>query len=273
MLHKVLNSKCLMWCSTFAITLPLLYFMFSNDENVNSFWRLLFWSGLILAILSGIYRRLFENTEGKVLSSIEANLGVIVVNTLITLSLVLVLIFLMPNVRETPNPDYDAELGPVLIENCAYDYAQGEICGEEDLNPEFLRRGENIILGAIALTGVAYYFLYTRAHRRFSVKRVEQINGIELSRNAKLSGIDLGNQNLTKAWLGGADLSGANLSNTRLLLAWLSDANLEGANLSGANLRGADLIGANLKDANLTGAQLREAKLFRAVMPDGTTHS
>jgi hypothetical protein len=105
-----------MWCSSFAITLPLLYFMFSNDENVNSIWRLLFWSGVICAVISGIYRRLFENTGGKVLSSIEANLGVIVVNTLITLSLVFVLVFLMPNVRETPNPNYDADLGPVWVE-------------------------------------------------------------------------------------------------------------------------------------------------------------
>jgi hypothetical protein len=247
--------------------------MFSNVENVNPIWRYLFWSGLILVIFSGIYRRLYENTDGQVLSSIEANQKIIIANTLISLSLVFVLLFAIPSVREAPNPNYDADMGPVLVEKCAYDYAQGEICGEEDLNPEFIRRGENIILGAIALTGIAYYFLYTRARRRFSVLGVQEIKGIELTNNVNLSGIDLSNQNLTKAWLYGADLSGANLSNSRMILAYLNEANLAGANLSGANLRGANLIGANLKGANLSGAQLREAKLFRAVMPDGTTHS
>lgn len=264
-------SKVALRCSLFVMAVSFAYLSAVDIDNSNIVY--VFRIGLLMSVVFASYRKLAQKTNGRALSTIEANAKPIFAYSLTTLSLVLILFFALPNLQQTANPEYDALRGPVFVEECVYDYAQGEICGEKDLNPEFLRRGENIILGAIALTGVAYYFLYTRAHRRFSVKRVEQINGIELSRNTKLSGIDLGNQNLTKAWLGGADLSGANLSNTRLLLAWLSDANLEGANLSGANLRGADLTGANLKDANLTGAQLREAKLFRAVMPDGTTHS
>ena len=255
------------------MTLSILSLLIVNLDVPVLAWRLVFWSGLIVSAIILGYRKLNEETNGKVLSSIEANQKIIFANTLITLSLVFVLSFLMPNIRKTPNPNFDVSMGPVLVEECAYDYAQGEICGEKDLNPEFIPRGENLVIGAILLLGVTYYFLYTSASKRLSTPVIGEVNGYEITHNAQLSGVDLSNQNLTKGRLGGADLSGANLSNTRLVLAHLHEANLSGANLSFANLRGADLIGANLKGADLTGARLREANLFRAIMPDGTTHT
>jgi hypothetical protein len=98
---------------------------------------------------------------------------------------------------------------------------------------------------------------------------------------ADLSGADLREANLSRAYLGGADLreailsgadlSGANLSEAILSRADLSGAYLNGAILSGANLSGADLReailsgaylnGAILSGANLSGADLREAIL------------
>src|SRR5262245_47688057 len=83
-------------------------------------------------------------------------------------------------------------------------------------------------------------------------------------RNAKLSGLDLSNANLTGANLRGADLRKANLTGANLDAADLSNANLSRANLVGADLRKAKLNDTKLNHANLTKANLTDANLNRA---------
>ena len=73
-------------------------------------------------------------------------------------------------------------------------------------------------------------------------------------RRAYLSDADLSGADLRRADLGDADLSGADLRRANLSDANLSDANLSGADLRRADLRRADLGDANLSDANLSGA-------------------
>ena len=72
---------------------------------------------------------------------------------------------------------------------------------------------------------------------------------------ADLSGADLSDANLNRAYLREADLHDANLRGAKL-----SNADLWAADLHDANLRGADLLRANLRDADMHGADLREAK-------------
>ena len=71
-----------------------------------------------------------------------------------------------------------------------------------------------------------------------------------------LSGANLGDANLSDAYLNGADLSDANLTHANLFGADLSDADLSGANLTNAYLIEANLSGANLTNASLSGADL-----------------
>lgn len=77
--------------------------------------------------------------------------------------------------------------------------------------------------------------------------------------NVNLSGASLANSNLTGADLMGANLSNATLTNTVLKGANLAGANLSAANLTKSNLTGASLAGANLAGANLTGVNLKGA--------------
>ena len=56
-------------------------------------------------------------------------------------------------------------------------------------------------------------------------------------------------------------MSGANLSNTDMRRAFLFRVNLERANLSGADLTYADLRDTNLKDADLSQARLPQGQL------------
>ena len=63
--------------------------------------------------------------------------------------------------------------------------------------------------------------------------------------------------NLSGAYLCGADLKCADLCCANLRGAYLCGANLSSANLSSADLCGANLKGADLRGANLKGADLR----------------
>jgi hypothetical protein len=78
------------------------------------------------------------------------------------------------------------------------------------------------------------------------------------------SDINLGEADLSGAYLSGAYLREADLSGANLRWADLSGAYLRWADLSGANLRWADLSGANLGEADLRWADLREADLSGA---------
>jgi len=73
--------------------------------------------------------------------------------------------------------------------------------------------------------------------------------------------LDLGETNLSGAYLFGANLSGAGLSRAHLSGARLMGADLVEADLSGAYLEGADLTRVNLYEADLVEALLVEANL------------
>jgi hypothetical protein len=82
---------------------------------------------------------------------------------------------------------------------------------------------------------------------------------------------DLGEADLSRAYLDGAVLSRAYLRKAvlreaNLLAADLREAILRAADLSGAYLRSAKLRGADLREANLRGADLREANLRGAIV-------
>lgn len=91
------------------------------------------------------------------------------------------------------------------------------------------------------------------------------LSGVDLSEEflsraylykGNLSGADLHEGDLSEAFLYYADLHEANLCKGNL-----HNANIEKANLSGANLRGAVLSGAKLYETNLSGADLSGADL------------
>ena len=127
--------------------------------------RPMFLLGLAMSLMMLNYRSLKRRFGSDPFTKRKNILETMAV-TLISLTLILVFRYAMPKVREMPNPNYDASLGPVLVENCVYDYAEGTICGEKDMNPESLPRGENLVLGAIAVTGVTFFMLYTQASKR-----------------------------------------------------------------------------------------------------------
>jgi hypothetical protein len=90
--------------------------------------------------------------------------------------------------------------------------------------------------------------------------------------DAYLTGADLTDAylpraNLTDANLADANLAGANLTDAYLTGADLTRANLTGADLTGADLTGADLTGADLTDAYLTGARNVPASISAAAAP------
>jgi uncharacterized protein YjbI with pentapeptide repeats len=95
------------------------------------------------------------------------------------------------------------------------------------------------------------------------------LRGAELS-GATLGGADLFGADLAAADLRGADLGGAHLVSADLSGADLSGTNLFGADLSWAELQGADLRGADLRRADLTGAGLQGADLTEAVYDEYT---
>jgi hypothetical protein len=76
--------------------------------------------------------------------------------------------------------------------------------------------------------------------------------------------LEVGQVDLRRAYLNGADLHATRFVRANLEGTYLSDANLHDAWLFEARLKDAQLIGANLQDANLRGAQLQDAKLLRA---------
>ena len=227
--------------------------------------------GLLITVLFALYRKLLQKTNGRALSTIEANLKEIFVYFLISVSLILCFILFLPSLTKTPNPDYDPAEGLVIIEQCSYDYAQGEVCGDTDLNPEFLQGGEYVRIFVALLIGGAHYFFYTRATKWLKNLKVIEVDGKTIW-EAELDGIDLRKRNLTGAQLSHATLTNANLAGAKLVRAELYKANLSGANLSRANLRGANLKEANLKGADLSHASLFEAILSGATMPNGTIH-
>jgi uncharacterized protein YjbI with pentapeptide repeats len=95
------------------------------------------------------------------------------------------------------------------------------------------------------------------------------LRGAELA-GAFLGGADLFAADLAAADLRGADLGGAHLGSADLSGADLSRANLFGADLGWAELRGANLHGADLRRADLRGARLTGADLSGAVYDDET---
>jgi uncharacterized protein YjbI with pentapeptide repeats len=82
----------------------------------------------------------------------------------------------------------------------------------------------------------------------------------------ELSGADLSEADLGKAYLTGANLSGAVLSKANLIGAYLTSANLSEVNLIGAYLNGAVLILTELRGANLSGAILIGTNLSKAIL-------
>jgi hypothetical protein len=146
--------------------LEVLYVIVVGPGRYGLIGRPLFWLGLLMSLMMVYYRSLNRSNYSRDLSIRKKNIWETIVVALIALTLIPVWIYVLPDIREVPNPDYDASLGPVLIENCEYDYAQGTVCGEKDMNPEMLPRGENLVLGAIVVTGVAYYLLFTQATKR-----------------------------------------------------------------------------------------------------------
>ena len=94
--------------------------------------------------------------------------------------------------------------------------------------------------------------------------QARQLQRIKLGSN-NLVGWDFNGQDLTGAYLQGADLTdaefiGANLSSVSLHKATLSNADLSGANLTSAYLHNATLTNANLTGANVAGALLHGAR-------------
>lgn len=79
--------------------------------------------------------------------------------------------------------------------------------------------------------------------------------------DAHLGNVELSEANLRRADLRGANLWEANLSSADLEQAILNRANLENANLSKAKLVGTDLRGVDFKEADLSGANLEGALL------------
>jgi hypothetical protein len=109
-----------------------------------------------------------------------------------------------------------------------------------------------------------------RAHLITGSQPIVQIFGVDMSgmtivKNSNLIGINLTDDDLSRANLSYVDLSGASLGDTQFQNAYLNEDNLinaylNGANLVGANLSGSSLYGANLKGANLSGADLEGAR-------------
>ncbi|MDX2215251.1 MAG: pentapeptide repeat-containing protein [Oculatellaceae cyanobacterium bins.114] len=84
--------------------------------------------------------------------------------------------------------------------------------------------------------------------------------------NERVTGANLGNEDLSCANLTGVNLSNANLGYANLSKAILDSANLTEANLSGANLVDTDLRRSNLTEVILNGADLTEADLQNAIL-------
>ena len=78
----------------------------------------------------------------------------------------------------------------------------------------------------------------------------------------QVPGADLGDLDLTQAYLLVANLTNADLSS-----ATLTNANLTSANLTNANLQSTTLTNATLTNANLTNANLYQATLTNAKPP------
>ena len=87
----------------------------------------------------------------------------------------------------------------------------------------------------------------------------------------EFSGANLGDANLSGAWLNLGTLVGGDLSQANLSGSTLFGADLTGANLAGAKLHGVLLIGANLNGADLRGADLTGAVLILPVPPQSAT--
>jgi hypothetical protein len=268
---KDLNWKVAVTYLIFVTSIVMGIVLQGNPGQTDSIGVFLVRVGVLAAVVFGSYRKLLQKTNGRALSTIEANLKEIFVYFLISVSLISCFVLFLPSLTKTPNPDYLPAEGPVIIEQCSYDYAQGEVCGDTDLNPEFLQGGEYIRIFVALLIGGAHYFFYTRATKWLKNLKVIEVNGKTIW-EAELEGIDLRKRNLTGAQLSHANLTNANLAGAKLVRAELYKANLSGANLSGVNLRGANLKDANLKGADLSHASLRGAILSGATMPNGAIH-
>jgi uncharacterized protein YjbI with pentapeptide repeats/uncharacterized RDD family membrane protein YckC len=82
--------------------------------------------------------------------------------------------------------------------------------------------------------------------------------------NARLTGANFSDANLSRVLMNRADLSRANLNKANLSGTRLLSANLSSAQLMGADLRGAILENASLTGADLGAAKLNETDLFGA---------
>lgn len=95
----------------------------------------------------------------------------------------------------------------------------------------------------------------------------QRITAAEVARYRGTSGLqcaDLARANLSGLSLGQLDLTRANLRHANLSHTDLGQATLTGAAMQGANLRSADLIQATMNRVSLVGADLRKAKLTQA---------
>ena len=164
-INKIFNSMIMLRVSWGIIIFEVIYVVIVGPGRNGLIGRPMFLLGLAMSLMMLNYRSLKRRFGSDPLTKRKNILETMAV-ALISLSLILVLRYAMPKVREMPNPNFDASLGPVLVENCVYDYAEGTICGEKDMNPESLPRGENLVLGAIAVTGITFFMLYTQASKR-----------------------------------------------------------------------------------------------------------
>ncbi len=162
---KVVNSMIMLRMSWGIIIFEVMYVVIVGPGRNGLLGRPMFLLGLAMSLMMLNYRSLKRRFGSDPLTK-RKNIWETMAVTLISLTLILVLRYAMPKVRDMPNPNFDASLGPVLVENCVYDYAEGSICGEKDMNPESLPRGENLVLGAIAVTGIIYFMLYTQVPKR-----------------------------------------------------------------------------------------------------------
>ncbi|MFI5914006.1 pentapeptide repeat-containing protein [Dactylosporangium sp. NPDC051541] len=99
---------------------------------------------------------------------------------------------------------------------------------------------------------------------------LSKVNHNAYLQSALMSGVDLSDANLDRAYMAGATLDHAVLSRVRMI-GNLSSINLEGsilvdASLPGARIQDGDLRGANLTRAKLNGAYLAHASMIDAIL-------
>lgn len=173
--NKLFNSKVALRLSYGIMIFEVLNVIIFSPGRYGLIGQPMFWFGLVICLMMVYYRGL--KNRFNVSSTRRQDVWETIAVTLISLTLIPVWIYVLPKVREVPNPNYDAALGQVLVEDCVYDYAEGTVCGEKNMNPETLPRGENFVLGAIVVTGVTYFLLLTLVPKKMRNRTDEFLGG------------------------------------------------------------------------------------------------